>query len=181
MSITEELRSLTKDPLLGYASQNQHIERLTAIADRIDAAHEEALGSKVTGVLLANEDGTEFLAIPASKMAERYVELPKDADGEYIHIGDVMDELDARCPGTPTTFTVADMFYQGNDRWHLRAYPATYDPKTCRHHHEDTWERIIEDACKRAVDGYPDETGVIATSDLIERCKALAAEGGDAK
>ena len=37
----------------------------------------------------------------------------------------------------------------------------------------DTWERIIEDACRRAVDGYPDETGHIAMTDLVARCKAL--------
>ena len=62
MEITDELRSFIKDPLLGYASQEQHVEQLTAIADRIDAA-----------------------------LAERYVELPKDADGEPIHIGDRME------------------------------------------------------------------------------------------
>ena len=38
MAITDELRSFIKDPLLGYASQEQHVEQLTAIADRIDAA-----------------------------------------------------------------------------------------------------------------------------------------------
>ena len=62
MAITDELRSFIKDPLLGYASQEQHVEQLTAIADRIDEA-----------------------------LAERYIELPKDADGEYIHIGDRME------------------------------------------------------------------------------------------
>lgn len=41
--ITRELRSFTKDPLLGYASQSQHIEQLTAIADRIDEKHRKAM------------------------------------------------------------------------------------------------------------------------------------------
>lgn len=40
-SITKELRELTNDPLLGYASQEMHVERLLAIADRIDAIHAE--------------------------------------------------------------------------------------------------------------------------------------------
>ena len=65
MAITDKLRSFIKDPLLGYASQEQHVEQLTAIADRIDAA-----------------------------LAERYVELPKDTDGEYIHEHDKVDWRD---------------------------------------------------------------------------------------
>lgn len=36
ITITDELRKFATDPLLGYASQEQHVERITAIADRID-------------------------------------------------------------------------------------------------------------------------------------------------
>lgn len=35
-TITDELRKFATDPLLGYASQELHVERITAIADRID-------------------------------------------------------------------------------------------------------------------------------------------------
>lgn len=60
-SITDELRELTNDPLLGYASQEQHIERLNAIADAVE-----------------------------QELVERYVAKPLDADGVPINVGDKM-------------------------------------------------------------------------------------------
>lgn len=36
ITITDELRKFATDPLLGYASQELHVKRITAIADRID-------------------------------------------------------------------------------------------------------------------------------------------------
>ena len=63
-------------------------EALLAIADRIDAAYEEALGSKIARAISVGEDGTEFVSMPAKELSERYMELPKDADGEVIHVGD---------------------------------------------------------------------------------------------
>lgn len=46
MSITDELRKLITDPLLGYASQDQHIEMLTKIADHIDAEYQKILNER---------------------------------------------------------------------------------------------------------------------------------------
>ena len=40
ITITDELRKFATDPLLGYASQELHVERITAIADRIDEQFE---------------------------------------------------------------------------------------------------------------------------------------------
>ena len=64
-SITEEVRKLAADPLLGIASQKQHVERLTEIADRIDA-----------------------------ELAERYIAMPLDADGVPIRVGDIVEYVD---------------------------------------------------------------------------------------
>lgn len=75
--ITGELRRFTKDPLLGYASQSQHIERLTAIADRIDAAHEEALSQA-------------YMDVSDSK----WLLLPKDIDDKLINEHDKVDWRD---------------------------------------------------------------------------------------
>ena len=66
MSITDELRAWAKEHL----SRNS----ILAIADRIDAEHERQLE-----VLYRDMSDAE------------YVKLPKDADGEYIHVGDVME------------------------------------------------------------------------------------------
>ena len=68
MSITDELRKYAK----GYETLVNH--KLLAIADRIDAEHERQLE-----VLYRDMSDAE------------YVKLPKDADGEYTHVGDVME------------------------------------------------------------------------------------------
>ena len=77
MSITDELRKW------GYGFCGDTHDVVTAIADRIDAEHEEATSEfwqKINAVPVTDEN-----------MAENgWVRLPKDADGEYIHIGDVM-------------------------------------------------------------------------------------------
>ena len=117
-------------------------ERLVAIADRIDAEHEEALGNKVTGALLANEDGTEFLAIPASKMAERYLELPVDADGVPIRIGDVMENIVCPSVHREVTGVGAECFYgwdDGNGRY------SQFGANCYRHYHAPTVEDVLRE------------------------------------
>lgn len=83
MNIADELRewarkSTVRDVVLTTCPE-QHavhgiLEHLLAIADRIDAEHERQLE-----VLYRDMSDAE------------YVKLPVDADGEYIHIGDVME------------------------------------------------------------------------------------------
>ena len=68
MSITDELREW------GYGFCGDTHDVVTAIADRIDAEHERQLE-----VLYRDMSDAE------------YIKLPKDANGEYIHIGDVME------------------------------------------------------------------------------------------
>lgn len=81
MSITDELRELTADPLLGYASQKVLEEVITAIADRIDAEHKRAVMSAMNDALYhANDESMAELG---------WVRLPKDANGEYIQPSDI--------------------------------------------------------------------------------------------
>lgn len=81
-----------------------------------------------------------------NEMAEHgWVKLPVDADGVPIHIGDELECIEALHPEVPARFKVQDMFYRGNGEWHLRAYPATYDPKKCRHHHKPTVEDVLRE------------------------------------
>ena len=91
-----------------------------------------------------------------------HVELPKDADDEYICAGDKLD-------GYGKTIEVVELRY-GRSGWVLisrdgNAYADTY---AFSHHQPDTWERIIEDACG----------GTASEQSLVARCKALA---GDAE
>lgn len=68
--VTDELREY-----VSTADRDVYTGKLLAIADRIDAEHERQLE-----VLYRDMSDAE------------YVELPKDADGEVIHIGDVMGD-----------------------------------------------------------------------------------------
>ena len=78
MSITDELREFASHCAGGMGG-----DALRAIADRIDAAHENS----VVDALL--NDG---LPMSDEVMAEHgWTRLPVDADGEYIHIGDRME------------------------------------------------------------------------------------------
>ena len=71
MSITDELREWVKTLYLPCSDDlKREAER---IADRIDAEHEASIIA--SGVKIVND----------------YVKLPTDADGEPIHIGDVME------------------------------------------------------------------------------------------
>ena len=74
MGITDELRC--------YINEQQWCAKgvLTAIANRIDMAHEHGM-----------EERADRYSELRAKMNNCYVELPKDADGEYIHIGDRME------------------------------------------------------------------------------------------
>lgn len=90
-----------------------------------------------------------------------HVELPKDADGTPVHVGDVMEWAD----GTPFDVVgIGDgtLFYVEDG---LAEWTGAPDK---RHHVPDSWERIIEDA----LDGYHD-TDFDA---LVARCRALAGD-----
>lgn len=164
MSITDELRKWARActvrgmVLTTYPEKHEvrgTLEDLTAIADRIDAEH-EAKVSYWQGASYKDgyDDGfasaDDWLAQHEDAMAEHgWMRLPVDADGEYIHIGDELECIEALHPEVPARFKVQDMFYRGNGEWHLRAYPATYDPKKCRHHHERTVEELLRDYASR--------------------------------
>ena len=92
-----------------------------------------------------------------AELREHSVKLPVDADGETIHIGDELECIEALHPEVPARFKVQDMFYLGNGEWHLRAYPATYDPKKCRHHHAPTVEDVLREFVERWHDTHHDD------------------------
>ena len=171
-SITGELREVAaKTECANGRCEKLYRGDLERIADCIDVEYKRAVMSAMNDALYhANDENMAELG---------WVRLPKDADGKPVHIDDVME-----WPMTGETFEVVGigdgvLFYV-EDGHELADWTGS---STKRHYAPDTWERIIEDACKRAVDGYPDETGHIAMTDLVARCKALCerTKGGDAK
>ena len=97
---------------------------LLAIADRIDAA-----------------------------LAEHYVELPKDADGEYVHIGDRMES------GDGDMFIVSSVDYglhssHGRGKfWMLWNEDADFYERAyeCRHHKQPTVEDTLHELIGKAL------------------------------
>lgn len=141
MSITDELREYAGSFYLFRYKDVR--EKLDAIADRIDAEHDAALSRKFVDSVLY---GTKFVTMPASELAERYIELPKDADGETIHTGDLMVYADS----TDDPFEVigignGTLYYVDDDgiQWTLA--------DTKRHYHEPTVEDVLQDLLDEAV------------------------------
>ena len=73
MAITDELREYTEEQIKWLDMTKVHYRKLFAIADRIDSECERQLE-----------------ALYHDMSDAEYIELPKDADGKPIHIGDVL-------------------------------------------------------------------------------------------
>lgn len=148
MSITGELREYAGNFYLFRYKDVR--EKLDAIADRIDAEHERAMAAAalITGVPITDEH-----------MAEHgWIRLPVDADGEYIHFGDVM-EMD----GDSELREVVGFYEEGFLAWlNGRFVPCVAN--LYRHHHAPT----VEDVLREFGDWYAhtkggcDEDGIVA-------------------
>ena len=109
------------------------------------------------------------------ELAERYVELPLDADGVPIHVGDVMKWANYDEDLRPAIRTVDGVGEQTFFAWNEEGGKyAQYEAHAYRHHHQpDTWERIIEDAAQF---GHDSDVYNIDMEKFVARCKALAGE-----
>lgn len=104
------------------------------------------------------------------KTLEDYIELPKDADGVPIRVGDKMLTINGRAVEVDAIGVGLFMAWNPDDR-HFGAYVANI----CHHTQSDSWERIIRDAqgdgILNQIDGRPSDFDA-----LVERCKRLAGE-----
>ena len=140
MTATDELRSVAaKSECANGRCEKLYRGDLERIADRIDAAMED------------------------------YIELPKDADGVPIRIGDKMLLLNGESVEVYAIGVGLFMAWNPDDR-HFDAYLAS----KCHHVQPDSWERIIEDATAL---GAQMNRRTMQVDDLVERCKRLA--GGE--
>jgi hypothetical protein len=124
-----------KDYMLGLSHD------LLCIADRIDEEHER-ITHNLTDALHKQEDATR-------ELDEKSVLLPMDADGEPIHVGDVMAYADNTKPKEVIALVPPAVFLTEDG-------PRYAD--TCRHHHEPTVEDVLREfSCvlmgKREFDG----------------------------
>ena len=159
MSITDELREwwVRKFPIMDKELNKDFI----AIADRIDAEHQKALDewkakhgqmwlkgySECHAELL---EGNETLASDLERCG--WIRLPKDADGEYINIGDVMESKGSNLLFGESSFEVRSMRC---DECGWEVYDrlgGRYVPSLLRHHHAPTVEDVLTEFAAKLIE-----------------------------
>lgn len=165
MGIADEVREFV-DGADGYEIwRPQHMTALIEIANRIDAKHESSCKEQYArGV----KDGTRVRVNELMVRDHGYVELPKDADGVPICVGDDMESVNAPHMHGPVEYVALT-----ESGWEVDGEP----PKNLRHHATDTWERIIEDAREYILNIGGSYLWKNKSDELVARCKALA--GGE--
>jgi hypothetical protein len=174
--ITGELRGLLAD--INWTEIIDHMQTSAGAivdGDWLDAWHEAASNAcnAIDAVHANLERENESLRRELDRTRgewdyweSTHVELPKDADGVPVHIGDVMVYADGNTCPMPVVAIVPPAVFLTDDG------PRYAD--MCRHV-PDSWERIIEDATALGAQMGRRTTQV---DDLVARCKALA---GDAE
>ena len=163
MSITDELRSWVARRLAGWKMLREEHDELTAIADRIDAEHERRMVERA-----------DRYSELRNKMNNCYIELPKDADGVPIHVGDEVEEID--CDGGHRVVELR-MCESG---WWVTANGICRRPHKYRHYHAPTVEDVLREFANEV---YADADNEIRDRDFLcaKYAKRLTlAEGEDA-
>ena len=170
MSITDELREYADRLSDEAARKSEHgfspvAMKLEGIADHIDAEHERAMAD------------AELAAAPTEAQLEEwgYVELPKDADGVPIHVGDTVW-------GCISGMQMAVHELRLTDRWTIST-DMGFIPKASAvtHVRLDSFERIADELDEQAgsltKDGYTWQEDAI--HDFADRIRKLAAKEGE--
>ncbi len=185
MSITDELRHNIKGAEQLYGRE---CTRLIAIADRIDAEYQKALDewkaecgqmwlkgySECHAELL---EGNEILASDLESCG--WIRLPKDADGEYIHVGERV-QLIGNDPSTVSHMSLADDGWRVYVKYDGGIGTGSGEPKRIRHYHAPTVEDVLREFANEV---YADADNEIRDRDFLcaKYAKRLTlAEGEDA-
>lgn len=91
-----------------------------------------------SGLLVSNSECGRLLAL-ADRIDSEMVELPKDADDEYIHIGDVMEWCDSGETLTVEGIGSDVLFYIDGENAEWTA------ARNKRHHHAPTVEDVLRE------------------------------------
>ena len=139
MSITNGLREYVSGPAKSGIS---HIceNAILNIADRIDAEHESACAAAY---------GSGVMSVPIALDESAWVELPKDADGVPIRIGDVMENIVCPSVHREVTGVGVECFYgfdEGNGRY------SQFGANCYRHYHAPTVEDVLREFAEKVTD-----------------------------
>ena len=188
MSITAELRQYTKHYSVAGSKKDT---MLSSIADRIDAEHESKI-SRAAQLLADAEKDRDFnyanwqdckqkvlqhditmdeLDAEIERLKDglaRCIALPVDADGEYIHIGDVMETVGGK------RFEVRFLTLTESE-WTVNS--EGWFTERLRHHHAPTVEDVLEELLRE----YDRDDSELTNGEIIERFAAKLRLAGDAE
>lgn len=148
MSITDELRKEARG--FGcYVYTVEQAEHLTAIADRIDAEHERLMAERRRSCVFYDAERNYCMAYDEGDMADfGWIRLPKDADGEPIHVGDMMERGKARGSVVALMLSKYPKKWGGRLHWGVQLEgeqaPTALD-LAFHHHHEPTVEDVLRE------------------------------------
>ena len=111
------------------------------------------------------------------EVAERYMELPLDADGVPIRVGDVM-EFSAFEIEKPVTRMVDGIGQGVFFAWCGERGYQQHEAKRYRHHHEPTVEDVLQKLLEQAV-GYSDAHTTVALDAIAEYAAKLTLRGDE--
>lgn len=97
-------------------------------------------------LFLSGSNGYNVLIGLADRIDNEMVELPKDADDEYIHIGDVMEWCDSGETLTVESIGSDVLFYIDGENAEWTA------ARNKRHHHEPTVEDVLREFAEKVID-----------------------------
>lgn len=166
MSITDELREWAEEFWEFAYSKFGDKSKLLAIADRIDAEHEDAVRKKAARMLTKtseymNDDDLAEIGL---------VRLPKDADGVPIRVGDGVMHKSLAKPVVVVGVGSDDFFYQkgASFNWFFHAHEV-------RHYHAPTVEDVLFESLRHF--GAVEERTPEVDAWLHEQAKRLKLAG----
>lgn len=121
-----------------------------------------------SGLLVSNSECDRLLAL-AGRIDAEMVELPKDADGEPIHVGDTVYGCRS---GMKMTISELRMTANG---WLISTNRGYLTDAEVTHTRPDSWERIADDI--ETVVPIDDEGDERFRRELADRIRRLAKEG----
>jgi len=165
MGITDELREYTEKQIKWLDMSKVHYRKLFSIADRIDAEHESACAE-------AYGNGVQSVGLPDMTA---YVKLPVDADGELIHVGDMMENIVCPSVHRVATGVGVECFYgwdEGNGRY------SQFDANCYRHYHAPTVEDVLREFAAQVTNGGRVH-GALNIDSAIAECAPLLRLAGE--
>ena len=174
MGITDELWEWANT----FSDMCQDYEKALAIADHIDAEHQKACDDAWNNGYEADYLGIEKWLTEHPQVMEHHgwVHLPKDADGEYIRIGDVLtDDAEFKSEGKVMRLMLEDdgwMVGLGCGGW---TEPSIHE---LHHHRNQTVEDVLREFAAQVTNGGRVH-GALDIDSAIAECAPLLRLAGE--